>query len=90
VPNATPSPRYRQAMAHTYDAASSSATPKPAPPTSVTRAAWNYLPNSGDRTWIRVRVRGVTLTVVSPFEKPITGLGGRHPTGPHPGPGQGF
>ena len=51
---------------------------------------FRYDPNSGYRTWIRVRVRGVTITVVGPFQKAIAGLGGPHPTGPQPGPGQGF
>lgn len=54
------------------------------------RRAWRYDPNSGYRTWMRARVRGVTITVVGPFVKAITGLGGPHPTGPQPGPGPGL
>lgn len=53
-------------------------------------AGSRYDSNSGYRTWMRARVRGVTITVVGPFVKAITGLGGPHPTGPQPGPSQGF
>lgn len=55
---------------------------------SVARA-WRPDPNAAYRTWIRVRVRGVTITVVGPFDRAIAGLR-PHPTGPQSGPGQGF
>lgn len=43
---------------------------------SVLGNAWRYHRNDGYRTWIRVRVRGVNLTVVGPLLK------GARPTGP--------